>query len=43
MPALTPDLQQKVKQYTEELSGISVQEVQVYVDNLTSGQRSRVE
>lgn len=43
MPALTQDLQQKVKQYTEELSGISVQEVQVYVDNLTSGQRSRVE
>lgn len=43
MPDLTQNLQQKVKEYTEGLSGIPVKEVQVYVDNLTSGQRSRVE
>jgi uncharacterized alkaline shock family protein YloU len=43
MPELTQRIQQHVKEYIEELSGINVREVQVYIDNLLTGQRNRVE
>ncbi len=43
MPELTQSLQQKVKEYVENVSGITVKEVRIYVDNLSTGQRNRVE
>jgi len=43
MPELTQNIQGKVKEYVEELSGITVREVQVYIDNLTIARQNRVE
>jgi uncharacterized alkaline shock family protein YloU len=43
MPELTQNIQAKVKEYVEELSGINVKEVQVYIDNLTIARQNRVE
>jgi len=43
MPDLTQKIQQHVKEYVEDLSGITVREVQVYIDNLLTSQRNRVE
>ncbi len=43
MPELTQNIQEKVKKYVEEMSGIAVREVLVYIDNLTVARPSRVE
>jgi molybdenum cofactor biosynthesis enzyme MoaA len=43
MPELTQNIQIRVKEYVEELSGITVKEVQVYIDNLTIAKQNRVE
>lgn len=43
MPELTQNIQSRVKEYIEELSGISVKEVQLYIDNLAIAVRNRVE
>lgn len=43
MPELSRNIQHKVKEYVESLSGITVNEVQVYIDNLTSVKQARVD
>jgi len=43
MPELTQNIQEKVKKYVEEMSGIAVREVLVYIDNLTVARPNRVE
>ena len=43
LPELTMSIQKKVKDYIESLSGIVVNEVQIYVDNLATVQKTRVE
>jgi len=43
LPELTISIQKKVKDYVETLSGIVVNEVQIYVDNLATVQKARVE
>ena len=43
MPELTQNIQGKVKEYVEELSGIAVKEVQVYIENLSVARQNRVE
>lgn len=43
IPALSEDIQVKVKKSIEESTGVMVKEVKVYVDNIYSGSRSRVE
>ena len=43
MPELTQNIQGKVKEYVEELSGIAVKEVQVYIENLSVSRQNRVE
>jgi len=43
MPELTKNIQVKVKEYVESLSGIVVKEVQVYIENLNIAKQARVE
>lgn len=44
LPDLTINLQQKVKEYIEDYSGVIVKEVFIYIDNLSAPQqRSRVQ
>lgn len=44
LPDLTASLQEKVKEYIENYSGVSVQEVFIYIDNLSEPQqRPRVQ
>lgn len=43
MPELSKDIQQKVKEYVESLSGISVKEVQVYIESLLVAKQARVD
>lgn len=43
MPELTQNIQARVKEYVEQLSGISVKEVQVYIDSLAVISKNRVE
>lgn len=43
IPDLTSEIQVKVKEYVENLSGIAVKEVQVNVDNLVNSVRSKVQ
>ena len=41
MPELSRNIQQKVKEYVESLSGIAVKEVQVYIENLLAIKQTR--
>ena len=43
MPELSKAIQSKVKEYVESLSGITVKEVQIYIDNLSVAKPIRVE
>lgn len=43
MPDLSKNIQAKVKEYVEEMSGITVKEVQIYIDNLSTAKQNRVE
>jgi len=43
LPELTVSIQQNVKDYVESLSGITVKEVRIYIDNLATVQKNRVE
>lgn len=43
MPELSRNIQQKVKEYVESLSGIAVKEVQVYIENLLAIKQTRVD
>jgi uncharacterized alkaline shock family protein YloU len=43
MPELSQNIQSKVKEYVEEMSGITVKEVQIYIDNLSTAKQNRVE
>ncbi len=43
IPDLTMAVQAKVKEQIEDISGISAKEVQVYVENVPTAQRSKVE
>ncbi|HHY81446.1 MAG TPA: alkaline shock response membrane anchor protein AmaP [Clostridiales bacterium] len=43
MPDLSKNIQNKVKEYVESLSGIVVREVQIYIENLSIAKQARVE
>jgi len=43
MPELSKNIQQKVKDYVESLSGIVVKEVQVYIENMVISKPARVD
>lgn len=43
IPDITKKIQDEVKEYVEGVSGINVKEVQIFIDDLTHPQRSRVE
>ncbi len=43
MPELSKNIQQKVKEYVESLSGIAVKEVQIYIENLLIAKQARVD
>jgi uncharacterized alkaline shock family protein YloU len=43
MPELSRNIQEKVKEYVEALSGIQVREVQIYIDNLSVEKQARVD
>src|SRR5690606_23010539 len=43
IPALLEDIQKRVKKSVEETSGILVDDVKVFVENIYTGYRSRVE
>ena len=43
MPELSRNVQQKVKEYVESSSGITVKEVQVYIESLSVAKQARVD
>jgi uncharacterized alkaline shock family protein YloU len=43
MPELSGNIQAKVKEYVEALSGITVKEVQVYIESLSIAKQTRVD
>lgn len=43
IPELTLAVQAKVKEQTEDISGISAKEIQVYVENVPTAQRGKLE
>lgn len=43
LPELTVNIQQKIKEYIESISGIAVKEVRIYIDNIVTAQKAKVE